>query len=152
MSDIKVCKWLDLNCGPLASEATALPTEPQPLPDLLSLLLLLFWMSVVKDFVSLNGGAKQFIPFKSSRTTHSRIICSNTGKSSVTRFGEISRFWQNLLGLGNFLRVYLLWLDVESSWLLLANQSALFRSRWVTRYSEISWWNRHLIVWKNKTK
>ena len=30
MSDIKVCRRLDLNCGPLASEATALPTEPQP--------------------------------------------------------------------------------------------------------------------------
>ena len=31
-SDIKVCLWLDSNRGPLASEATALPTEPQPLP------------------------------------------------------------------------------------------------------------------------
>ena len=25
--------WLDLNCGPLVSELTALPTEPQPLPS-----------------------------------------------------------------------------------------------------------------------
>ena len=25
--------WLDLNCGPLVSESTALPTEPQPLPS-----------------------------------------------------------------------------------------------------------------------
>ena len=29
---IKVCRWLDSDCGPLASEATALPTEPQPQP------------------------------------------------------------------------------------------------------------------------
>ena len=26
------CQWLDLNRGPLVMEATALPTEPQPLP------------------------------------------------------------------------------------------------------------------------
>ena len=29
---LKFCRWLDLNCRPLVSEATALPTEPQPLP------------------------------------------------------------------------------------------------------------------------
>ena len=28
----KVCRWLESNCGPLASEAIALPIEPQPLP------------------------------------------------------------------------------------------------------------------------
>ena len=27
---IRFCRWLDSNCRPLASEATALPTEPQP--------------------------------------------------------------------------------------------------------------------------
>ena len=32
MFHIKACWWLDLNRGPLVSEATALPTEPQPLP------------------------------------------------------------------------------------------------------------------------
>ena len=30
--NVKPCRWLDLNCGPLVSEATALPTDPQPLP------------------------------------------------------------------------------------------------------------------------
>ena len=30
---IKICQWLDLNRRPLLSEATALPTEPQPLPN-----------------------------------------------------------------------------------------------------------------------
>ena len=28
------CWWLDMNCGPLKSDSTALPTEPQPLPHL----------------------------------------------------------------------------------------------------------------------
>ena len=28
----KFCRWLDLTRGPLVSEATAVPTEPQPLP------------------------------------------------------------------------------------------------------------------------
>ena len=32
MFNINFCRWLDLNRGPLALEATALPTEPQPLP------------------------------------------------------------------------------------------------------------------------
>ena len=29
---INICQWLDSNRGPVVSEATALPTEPQPLP------------------------------------------------------------------------------------------------------------------------
>ena len=29
---IKICRRLDSNRGPMISEATALPTEPQPLP------------------------------------------------------------------------------------------------------------------------
>ena len=29
---LKICQCLDSNRGPLVSEATALPTEPQPLP------------------------------------------------------------------------------------------------------------------------
>ena len=32
MFNIIFYQWLDLNCGPLELEATALPTEPQPLP------------------------------------------------------------------------------------------------------------------------
>ena len=34
MFGIKVCWWLDSNRGPVASEVTAVPTEPQPLPIL----------------------------------------------------------------------------------------------------------------------
>ena len=32
MFNIKVCQWLDSNCGPLVSEESSLPTESQPLP------------------------------------------------------------------------------------------------------------------------
>ena len=32
-STYKFCRWLDSNRGPLVSEATALPTAPQPLPN-----------------------------------------------------------------------------------------------------------------------
>ena len=31
MFKINFCQWLDLNCAPLVSEATTLPTDPQPL-------------------------------------------------------------------------------------------------------------------------
>ena len=34
MFNINFCRWLDSNRGPLVSEATALPTEPQPLPKI----------------------------------------------------------------------------------------------------------------------
>ena len=30
--EVQLCLWLHLNCGPLVSKVTALPTEPQPLP------------------------------------------------------------------------------------------------------------------------
>ena len=36
---IKFCRWLESNRGPLESKATALPTEPQPLPERHYLLL-----------------------------------------------------------------------------------------------------------------
>ena len=55
MSDIKVYGWLDLNRGPLASEATALPTEPRPPP--LSLILSLNVVIVVGVGVVVDGSA-----------------------------------------------------------------------------------------------
>ena len=36
MFNINFCQWLNSNRGPLELEAIALPTEPQPLPYLLS--------------------------------------------------------------------------------------------------------------------
>ena len=38
MFNIKICGWLDSNRGPLVSQATALPTELQPLPEFCSYL------------------------------------------------------------------------------------------------------------------
>ena len=32
VEEFEICIWLDLNWGPLVSEAIAVPTEPQPLP------------------------------------------------------------------------------------------------------------------------
>ena len=32
MFNMNLCQWLDSNCGPLVSETTSLPSEPQPLP------------------------------------------------------------------------------------------------------------------------
>ena len=34
LSANKICQWLDSNCGSLVLEATALPTEPPPLPEI----------------------------------------------------------------------------------------------------------------------
>ena len=51
MFHIKVCRWLDSNRGPLVSEATALPTEPQP--NLIIFLPFLFFSS--KWMKRLNG-------------------------------------------------------------------------------------------------
>ena len=39
--EVKFCRCLDLNCGSLVSEATALPSEPQPLPTVIDSLYLL---------------------------------------------------------------------------------------------------------------
>ena len=38
----KFCRWLDLNRGPLVSEATALPTEPQPLLKSVNFVIVFF--------------------------------------------------------------------------------------------------------------
>ena len=58
MSDMKVCQWLDSNCGPLASEATAQPTKPQPLPHINSL-----WADVVVDVFLKRSGLEEFLNF-----------------------------------------------------------------------------------------
>ena len=41
---INVCRWLDSNRGPLALEATALPTEPQPLPKFNWVPVIVVWL------------------------------------------------------------------------------------------------------------
>ena len=56
MSNIKVCRWLDSNCWPLASEVTTLPTEPQPLPTI-------NYYSIKTRLGSANGLTKLVIGF-----------------------------------------------------------------------------------------
>ena len=36
---VKILRWLDLNCGPPVSQATALAAELQPLPESMALVL-----------------------------------------------------------------------------------------------------------------
>ena len=43
--NIIFCRWLDLNLRPLVSEVTALPTEPQPLPYLISFTITIITIS-----------------------------------------------------------------------------------------------------------
>ena len=39
----KSCRWLDSNLGPLVLEATALPTAPQPLPEVAKIIRLVLF-------------------------------------------------------------------------------------------------------------
>ena len=58
------CRGLDLNCRPLVSEATALPTEPRPQPSMWNLSSSSFCSS--SCLIYLQGGAKR----RSNNTTH----------------------------------------------------------------------------------
>ena len=51
---LKVFRWLDSNLGPLLSKATALPTEPQPLPSHLFLDTTYWWFVINWNVVRLN--------------------------------------------------------------------------------------------------
>ena len=51
MCNINFCRWLDLNLRPLKSEATTLPIEPQPLPELLLYSEIFSW-----DWIQLERG------------------------------------------------------------------------------------------------
>ena len=48
MFNIYFCWWMYSNCRPLESEATALPTEPPPLPNWLDIIIRLFQTSPFK--------------------------------------------------------------------------------------------------------
>ena len=53
----KFCRWLDSNRGPLVLEATAQPTEPQPLPFLYLQEGLEDCKSILEKRASANAGA-----------------------------------------------------------------------------------------------
>ena len=54
----KFRRWLDSNCGPLVSEATALPTEPQPLALMTSLISSSLIFFSKNPFLKLSEGLK----------------------------------------------------------------------------------------------
>ena len=67
----KNCQWLDLNRRPLVSEATALPTEPQPL--LTALFLFIFVLFKHKNYkinVSFTGIRTPFVRVEGKHTDH----------------------------------------------------------------------------------
>ena len=68
----KSCQWLDLNPGPLVSEATALPTAPQPLPSNQLQLLSKLSVSLLLVIFDMNSTSTEIIP-KHRRT----VFCWN---------------------------------------------------------------------------
>ena len=56
-------RWLDSNRGPLVSEATALPTEPQPLPNVWLIFELLNFCSFNNTNATAKANAKASCPF-----------------------------------------------------------------------------------------
>ena len=88
------CQWLDSNQGPLVSEATALPTEPQPLPRQ--------W--IVCPWLDSNGG-----PLLSEASSDRDTNWALLDKSFTTqhhprhrRCSQCDQIWQNFAPLENF--------------------------------------------------
>ena len=94
----KFCPWLESNCGPQVLEATALPTEPQPLP----------LYSILSDIDQILGKnstdcmAHQFIrgwTFDVARTSCRRLRpCCGKVIQSWGRGGDQILFCQNVYG------------------------------------------------------
>ena len=88
------CQWLDSNQGPLVLEATALPTEPQPLPRQ--------W--IVCPWLDSNGG-----PLLSEASSDRDTNWALLDKSFTTqhhprhrRCSQCDHIWQNFAPLENF--------------------------------------------------
>ena len=84
MSDISVCRWLDSNHRPLVSEATALPTEPQPLP---------------KTFLLSTHDQAAYVDFKSTTA-----LAANLCQTDWTNLRPVWPDWAIYWTLGNFLK------------------------------------------------
>ena len=89
---INICRWLDSNCGTLVLEATALPTEPQPLPNLSNIVnfqiisMVMVWIPplmwiVIKNLVLLCRlkcfWAPLLIFFMKNKCSVTWLICSS---------------------------------------------------------------------------
>ena len=86
-STFKFCWWLDWKCGSLVSEATALPTEPQPLPKL----SLIFKSSILWIFSFLFSISSYFLSSSNERL-HGLSRLRRLRNSSVT-FYAFLRFY-----------------------------------------------------------
>ena len=110
--------WLDSNFGPLVSEATVQPTEPQPLPTRFSFVELSFvelshcweeafhrrmrWMRLNEADWSFSGKRQSLMKIiTKGGESSSRLVIS------VTRFGEILPKVQTFKILSKLWRVYL---------------------------------------------
>ena len=84
-------RWLDLNHGPLEFVATALPTEPQPLPDILTQSSLFCKLGEISLTYSSMWGVVQERPTKklSVRIFKEKIFCAFLSRSfQATTFEE----------------------------------------------------------------
>ena len=97
MFSLKVCQWLDSNCGPLVSEVTALPTEPQPqlgsyivkeFDKLISSWYLNWFLNLKLNFCNRKEGVGSFSDVDSHRnnfkwlkeeTHNQKVVSSNPG-------------------------------------------------------------------------
>ena len=96
---IKVCRWLDSNCGPLGSEVTTLPTEPTTTAQNTNFCLieegkycifphqrsfLSFFLSFLR-WIEIGRGGNQ-----ASVCWPSRLVCPNVGEKSCP---NVSTSW-----------------------------------------------------------
>ena len=81
MTCIKVCRWLDSNHGPLVSEATVPPTEPQSLPQRLQ-----NWNSITSGAIC--AKSTTLLIKSCQRTIHWVIIFLFSLQSYIFKMGQ----------------------------------------------------------------
>ena len=105
----KCCRWLELNCGPLILKATALPTEPQPLPkSIFTHLVKCIWVKYVQ---LIKYGKKSVLSFHHlSRNDDCNFaerniaIWSLRPRLAQERLRSVWPDWAIFWPLGNFLK------------------------------------------------
>ena len=97
MFDINFCQWLDSHHGPLDLEATALPTEPQPLPSGNG-----SYIQFTVNFLLTELHARNIRPSLAFVKQEKHIFPSNPDvMTSVTRLGNLLDFGQLFKAFGN---------------------------------------------------
>ena len=130
----KFCRWLDSNRGPLVSEATAQPTEPQPLPNKHKVQTSLEFGGLfyfIFDQISAAFQCSRF--YKSNCSKMSQCICRQLHMGTIQSRASSSQN-QEPMSSTNFRVVYSCCVEIKhSDWLKLvmaigtANQSSLFQ-------------------------